>query len=79
MRIGKKDPNNLLGKDIWTEVASTASEPIILEPSKLILNGDGDGLTSRNASHWDYSAVHWRIGPRTRVYTLPARQSGRIM
>jgi hypothetical protein len=38
MRIGKKNPNILNGKDIWTEIASASSAPIMLEPSKLILN-----------------------------------------
>jgi len=37
MRIGKKDPNLVSGKDYWTEVLSTE---VTLEPNKLILNSE---------------------------------------
>ena len=76
MRIGKKDPNDLRGKDIWTEVASTTVQ---IEPTKLILNGEPnnnfgqmayyDGtttakLTVPDSSSWDIFAVQgdsWTI------------------
>ena len=77
MRIGKKNPNNIKGKDFWTEVASTT---IQLEPAKLILNTDEVGaydkcaysngtgaiLTAPDHADWDV------FGSNSSNYTIDA-------